>query len=105
MHIFGQKANGLKTHTSYYKIKDSNNIINGKFKIKNLNKGAIIEFIEDEFTNKNAKIYLTTNRTKVYETHREAQNILATNFIYYKHAIIHLNITTPSYKFILSQTS
>lgn len=84
LHIFGQKANGLKTHTSYYKIKDSNNIINGKFKIKNLNKGAIIEFIEDEFTNKNAKIYLTTNRTKVYETHREAQNILATNFIYYK---------------------
>ena len=85
LHIFGQKNNGLKTEKYYYKIENKiNDNIKGKFKIKSFKEGVIAQFIEDEFSNKAAKINLITNKNKSYKTNRINQNILSTNFIHYK---------------------
>ena len=84
LHIYGKKNNGLKTKVYYNTLKNNDDAINGKFKIKSLKKGVIIQFIEDEFTNKTATINLKTNKYKSYATNRIEQNILSTEFIYYK---------------------
>ena len=84
LHILGEKNNGLKTKVSYTKFKYKNIPINGKFKIKPLKEGVIIEFIEDEFTNETGKINLITNEKKSYNANRKKQNILSTELIYYK---------------------
>lgn len=84
LHIFGEKNNGLKTEVSYNKFKDKETPINGTFKIKSLKQGVIIQFIENEFTNKTAKIRLMANEYKTYKTNRIKQNILSTELIHYK---------------------
>ena len=84
LHIYGKKNNGLKTKVSYNTLKNNNNAINGKFKIKSLKEGIIIQFIENEFTNTTATINLKTNKLKPYATNRIEQNILSTEFIHYK---------------------
>ena len=65
-------------------MKEKFDSINGDFKIKSFKQGIIIQFEEEQFTNKSAKINLITNKTKSYNTNRIKQNILSTNFIYYK---------------------
>ena len=60
------------------------NYINGKFQIKSLKQGVIIQFIENEFTNKTATIRLMTDEYKYYKTNRIKQNILSTELIHYK---------------------
>ena len=84
LHILGKNKDGLKTKISYKQLKSENSEINGKFKIKPLKKGIIVQFIEEEFTNKNAKINLITNDYKSYNTSRIEQNIISTDFIHYK---------------------
>ena len=84
LHIIGQNKNGLKTKESYYKMKEQLDSIDGNFKMKSFKEGIIIQFEEKKFTNKSAKINLITDKTKSYDTNRIEQNILSTNFIYYK---------------------
>ena len=84
LHIFGEKNNGLKTKISYNNFTNKENSINGKFQIKSLKQGVIIQFIENEFTNKTATIRLMTDEYKTYKTNRIKQNILSTELIHYK---------------------
>ena len=84
LHIFGEKNNGLKTKVSYNNFTNKENYINGKFQIKSLKQGVIIQFIENEFTNKTATIRLMTDEYKYYKTNRIKQNILSTELIHYK---------------------
>ena len=84
LHIVGQNKNGLKTKEDYYEMKEQFDSIDGNFKIKSFKEGIIIQFEEKKFTNKSAKINLITDKTKSYDTNRIEQNILSTNFIYYK---------------------
>ena len=82
MNLYGKKINGLKTKKEYYQ----KNVLNdeGKFQIKTFKHGALIQYIENQFSNKPAKINLFLEDSVIsYKTNRIEQNILSTKIIDY----------------------
>ena len=88
INLYAKKSNGLKTKKYYYKNKKrKNNNINGKFKIKTFKHGALVQFLEDEFSNEvNTEINLISNDSTIsYSCNRIEQNVFTTEIIDYKY--------------------
>jgi len=82
--LFGKSVNGLNTNKYYYKSKLTDSI-SGTFNIKTFKHGALIQFQENIFSNKIAKINLILHDTTFsYKTNRISQNILTTDVIKYE---------------------
>jgi len=87
MSLYGKKQNGLKTKKIFYQ-KESTNIKNilasGEFEIKNFKHGALIQYVENQFSNQTAKINLILKDTIIsYKASRIKQNTLSTETIKY----------------------
>ena len=85
INLYGKSSNGLNTNKYYYSSKSKNKSIEGKFNIKTFTHGALIQFTENIFSNKTAKINIISNDTTFsYKTGRISQNTLTTNIIRYE---------------------
>ena len=77
-------SNGLKSKTEFLALNDFDPYrINGKIKIKQFNKGIIIEFIEDVFSGYNANVQIDYNENNKMQLnlYRKEKNILSTGLI------------------------
>ena len=85
IHFSAKNRDGLNTKKYYYKSKFKElKSITGDFKIKGFTHGALIQFEENTFSNKTAKInILKKDTTLSYDTQRISQNILTTKIINY----------------------
>ena len=87
MKLYGKSINGLNTNKYYYKSK-SIDPISGIFNIKSFKHGALIQFQENIFSNKKAKINVVLDDTTFsYQTNRILQNTLTTDVIKYEDLI------------------
>ena len=86
INLYAKSSNGLNTSKYYYKSKyKSINSIKGKFNIKTFKHGALIQFQENTFSNKTAKInVILGDTTFAYKTKRIFQNTLTTDIIKYE---------------------
>lgn len=83
IHLSGKSTSGLNTQKYYYKsLSNKIKSIEGEFKIKTFEHGALIQFHETEFSNELSEINIIKKDTVLsYETKRQSQNILTTNII------------------------